>query len=150
MNKHIWTDAPTPSPVREQRSSERKTINVPARLTWKDQRGTTRFASVVTRNVSEFGVYVECHSAVSIPMFRLVQFQLERAVRECDDLPMSLRSGRVLSAVYRVSPATASGRPQCLALRLMVDPRRRSIDVAPTMAATARTPAAESGTRATA
>ena len=122
MNKHIWTD-PTPRTA-DQRTAERKEINVPARLTWKDQRGVQRFASVLTRNVSANGVYVECQSAVSIPMFRLVQFQLERAVREDDNLPDSLRSGRVLSAVYRVSPGSTSGRPQCLALRLMIDPRR--------------------------
>jgi hypothetical protein len=53
-----------------------------------------------------------------------VQFQLERAVRGTDALPSSLRAGRVLSAVYRVSQGTTSGRPQCLALRLMVDPKR--------------------------
>lgn len=123
MNKHIWTDK-TPQRTGDQRSAERRDINVPARLTWKDQRGVQRFASVVTRNVSAHGVYVECQSAVSIPMFRLVQFQLERAVREDDNLPEALRTGRVLSAVYRVSPGTTSGRPQCLALRLMVDPRR--------------------------
>ena len=122
MNKHIWTDRT--ARTAEQRSSERKDVNVPARLTWKDQRGVQRFASVMTRNVSAQGVYVECQSAVSIPMFRLVQFQLERAVREDDNLPDALRSGRVLSAVYRVSPGTTSGRPQCLALRLMIDPRR--------------------------
>ena len=81
-----------------------------------------RFAAVVARNVSEFGVYVECHSPVSIPMYRLVQFQLERDAREADALPGTIQ-GRILSAVYRVSPATAS-RPQGLALRLMVDPRR--------------------------
>ena len=125
MNKHIWTaPMPKPRPTVDQRTSERKDINVPARLTWKDQRGVQRFASVVTRNVSEYGVYVECQSAVSIPMFRLVQFQLERAVREDDALPTTLRSGRVLSAVYRVSPGSTSGRRQGLALRLMIDPRR--------------------------
>ena len=122
MNKHIWTGHTTRTS--EQRIAERKEINIPARLTWKDQRGVQRFASVVTRNVSANGVYVECQSAVSIPMFRLVQFQLERAVREDDSLPDALKSGRVLSAVYRVSPGTTSGRPQCLALRLMIDPRR--------------------------
>ena len=127
MNKHIWTDK-APQPTTDQRVSTRKDLNVPARLTWKDQRGVQRFASVVTRNVSEHGVYVECQSAVSIPMFRLVQFQLERAVREDDSLPLALRTGRVLSAVYRVSPGTTSGRPQCLALRLMIDPRRRMAD----------------------
>ena len=112
----------------EQRVSERKEINIPARMTWKDHRGATRFASVIARNVSEHGVYVECQSAVSIPMFHLVQFQLERDVRESDGLPESLRSGRILSAVYRVSPGSTS-RPQCLALRLMVDPRRRAIGI---------------------
>jgi hypothetical protein len=129
VNKHIWTDKTT-ARTANQRESERKTISAPARLTWKDQRGTTRFLSVVARNVSEQGVYVECQSAVSIPVFRLVQFQLERDVREGDGLPAALRSGRVLSAVYRVSPGSTSGRPQGLALRLMVDPRRRAADAA--------------------
>jgi len=105
------------------RAAERKPVTLPARLTWKDQRGTTRFATVVTRNVSEFGVYVECHSPVSIPLFRLVQFQLERDVRTADSLPESLQQGRILSAVYRVSPASPA-KPQGLALRLVVDPKR--------------------------
>jgi hypothetical protein len=129
VNKHIWTHSP--ATTIDKRVAERTTINIPARLTWKDQRGTTRFMSAVTRNVSEYGVYVECQSPVSIPLFRLVQFQLERAVRGTDELPPSLRSGRVLSAVYRVSQGTTSGRPQCLALRLMVDPKRRTaVDIA--------------------
>lgn len=118
----------------DNRATERRAVAIPARLTWKDQRGTTRFASVVTQNVSEFGVYVECQSAVSIPMYRLVQFQLEREGRDADLLPSSLRQGRVLSAVYRISPANRSGKLQGLALRLMVDPKRRVAD-------TERTPA---------
>lgn len=121
--KHIWTDDLRKRPGSATRASERKPVALPARLTWKDQRGTTRFASVVTRNVSEQGVYVECHSPVSIPLFRLVQFQLERDVRSADLLPESLQQGRILSAVYRVSPASASQR-QGLALRLMIDPKR--------------------------
>ena len=123
--KHVWIDAPKPTkrPDSSKRSAERRAVTLPARLTWKDQRGTTRFATVVTRNVSEFGVYVECQSPVSIPLYRLVQFQLERDVRESDALPGAFQSGRILSAVYRVSPATPS-HPQGLALRLMVDPRR--------------------------
>jgi len=111
----------------DKRVAERRTVALAARLTWKDQRGTTRFASVVTRDVSEYGVFVECRSAVSIPLYRLVQFQLERDVRESDTLPDSFRQGRMLSAVYRVSPAQRSGTPQGLALRLMVDPRRRAM-----------------------
>ena len=105
------------------RSTERRPVTVPARLTWKDARGTTRFASVVARNVSEFGVYVECPSPVSIPLYRLVQLQIERGGSEAGALPSVLKQGRVLSAVYRVSPPSSS-RPQGLALRMMVDPRR--------------------------
>ena len=108
---------------RDKRSNERRPLAVPARLTWKDQHGATRFATVVTRNVSEFGVFVECQSPVSIPLFRLVQFQLERDGREADALPPALKHGRVLSAVYRVAPASQSTR-QGFALRLMIDPRR--------------------------
>jgi hypothetical protein len=107
----------------KKRTAERKNVSLPARLTWKDQRGATRFAAVVTRNVSDLGVYVELQSPASIPLYRLVQFQLERDVRQSESLPASLLQGRILSAVYRVVPPTPS-RPQGLALRLMVDPRR--------------------------
>ena len=106
------------------RSAERAALTVPARLTWKDQAGTTRFASVVTRNISEFGVYVESQSPISIPLYRLVQFQLEGESRLAKDVPTSLRNGRALSAVYRVTPPDASGGRHGLALRLMVDPKR--------------------------
>jgi hypothetical protein len=124
MDKHIWTETVPNRADANKRATDRRAMALPARLTWKDQHGTTRFASVVTRDVSEFGAYVECQSAVSIPLFRIVQFQLERDAREASGLPSSLRSGRILSAVYRVSPGSTSGRPQCLALRLMVEPRR--------------------------
>ncbi len=109
---------------KHERTADRQEVTLPARLTWKDQRGATRFATVVTRNVSQFGVFVECHVPVSIPLFRLVQFQLERDVRDGDKVPDSLRQGRILSAVYRVQPPRP-GERQGLALRLMVDPRRR-------------------------
>jgi hypothetical protein len=117
---HISTD----KMPRVERVAERLPLTLPARLTWKDQRGTTRFASVVTRNVSELGVYVECQSAVSIPLFRLVQFQLEAHGRDIDGVPPTIRNGRVLSAVYRVSAPKPSDGRQGFALRLMIDPRR--------------------------
>ena len=126
MDRQIWTESAPARIGTDKRATDRRAMALPARLTWKDQQGTTRFASVVTRDISEFGAYVECQSAVSIPLFRLVQFQLERDSRESAGLPSTLRSGRVLSAVYRVSPGTTSGRPQCLALRLMVEPRTRA------------------------
>jgi hypothetical protein len=121
--KHIWTDK-NPA-VRIERAAPRVAVTLPARLTWKDQRGTTRFASVVTRDVSDLGVYVECHSVVSIPMYRLVQFQLESQGRDSEGVPDALKGGRVLSAVYRVSPPKPSGVRQGFALRLMVDPKSR-------------------------
>jgi hypothetical protein len=135
--KSIGPDKLTPVVPENKRASERLSLQVPARLMWKDQRGTTRFASVLTRDVSELGVYVECQSAVSIPLYRLVQFQIERDVRDASNqpLPMALRQGRILSAVYRVTPGTPAGR-QGLALRLMVDPKRAE-QVNPSRAATA-------------
>jgi hypothetical protein len=120
----MTTPCITPS-HRVPRSAERVALTVPARLMWKDKRGASRFAMVVTRNVSEYGVLVECPTAFSIDLFRLVHLQLDRETRDNAALPPSLREGRVLSAVYRVSPATRSGVRQCLALRLMVDPKRR-------------------------
>ena len=120
---NIWTDETPKHGSRNKRSTERRSVALPARLTWKDQRGATRFATVVARNVSELGVYVECHSPVTIPLYRLVQFQLEREGSNAETLPCSLQhAGRVLSAVYRVSPPSSS-KPQGLALRLMIDPK---------------------------
>src|SRR6476659_5122114 len=102
--KPICTDIrPSARPDANKRSTARRSLSLPARLTWKDQRGATRFATVVTRNVSDFGVYVECQSPVSIPLYRLVQFQLERDVRHSEALPDALQQGRVLGAVYRVT-----------------------------------------------
>jgi hypothetical protein len=126
--KQIWTpESSTPAEQNpaDKRSSTRRPVALAARLTWKDQRGATRFASVTALNVSDFGVYVECHSPVSIPLYRLVQIQLEREDRNTDGIPRALRQGRVLSAVYRVSPKSKS-LPQGLALRLMVEPKRQA------------------------
>ena len=126
LREHIWTENLPKRPTRT-RVVRRRIINIPARLTWKDQSGATRFASVVTRNVSDVGVYVECPTPLSIPLYRLVQFQIERDVRNADALPGPLQQGRVLSAVYRVSPPEAS-KPQGLALRLMVAPSHAVAD----------------------
>jgi hypothetical protein len=96
---------------------------IAGRLTWKDSRGIPRFASVVTRDVSDEGVYLECRSGEPIPLYRLVYLQLEREERDASDLPASLQSGRVLSAVYRVGPfEPATGAPSGYALRLLIDP----------------------------
>lgn len=114
---------PTPRGKNQmQRSSERVTISVPARITWKDASGAVRFASVTTRDVSEAGVFVECEAGAAIPLYRLVHLQIERSAAQMQ-LPARLREGRVLSAVWRVAPCRRStGTPSGYALRFLVDP----------------------------
>jgi hypothetical protein len=107
------------------RIGNRRKIAVPGRLTWRDAGGALRFVSVVTRDVSEVDAFVECQVPASIPLYRLVHFQIERPARDMRELPAVLRNGKVLSAVYRVGPyRAASGTPQGYALRLLVEPMR--------------------------
>jgi hypothetical protein len=83
-----------------------------------------RFATVVTRDVSDMGVYLECRAGDAIPLYRLVYFQVEREGRDLSCLPAPLRDGRVLSVVYRVGPVEPStGTPSGYAIRLLVEPR---------------------------
>ena len=127
----------------DKRKSTRTHVMLPARLTWKDQRGTARFASVMTRDVSEYGVFVELQSPVSIGLFRLMQFQLERDARDAREIPETLKQGRLLAAVYRVHPPTRTGGRQGLALRLMVDPRRSATVGTPASTAADHFPATD-------
>lgn len=101
-----------------QRTISRQRVALSARLTWKDQGGTVRFASVVTRDVSDSGAFVECPSAAPIPLFRLVHLQLETA----GAAGTPLADGRVLAAVWRVERQTGTGSPAGYGLRFMVDP----------------------------
>jgi hypothetical protein len=111
----------------EKRATERRPLAVPGQIVWKDARGTTRMAAVVTRDVSEHGVRVECLGGVPIPLYRLVYFQLDRGMRERAELPAALRKSNVLSAIFRVGPASqATGAPTDYALRLLVEPDRKS------------------------
>jgi hypothetical protein len=114
-----------PSTDTKPRIGARRKVRVPGRLTWRDSSGTLRFVSVVTCDVSDLDVFVECQVPASIPLYRLVHFQIERTARECDGLPASLKGGKVLSAVYRVGAYRAStGTPHGYALRLLVEPSR--------------------------
>lgn len=54
--------------------ADRKPLTLPSRITWKDSCGSTRFASVMTRDISETGVFIEWRESTSIPMYRLVSF----------------------------------------------------------------------------
>ena len=112
------------------RPAQRRSITVPARITWKDASGAVRFASVVTRNVSETGVFVECEAGATIPLYRLVHLQLERNAGSNSELPSKLREGRVLSAVWRVAPCRKStGTPSGYALRFLVDSQVQQVAI---------------------
>ena len=124
----------TPSTDNKPRIGARRKVRVPGRLTWRDSSGTLRFVSVVTCDVSDLDVFVECQVPASIPLYRLVHFQIERTARECHELPASLRGGKVLSAVYRVGAyRAATGTPHGYALRLLVEPTQ--VKAAPAIAA---------------
>jgi hypothetical protein len=110
----------------DKRQSDRLAIEVPGQIVWKDAKGTTRMASVVTRNVSEQGVRVECLSGTPIPQYRLVYFQVDREARHRADLPAALRKSSVLAAVFRVGQCQqATGAPSDYALRLLAEPERK-------------------------
>jgi hypothetical protein len=108
----------------EQRIAARRRVGRPGRLVWKDARSATRFASVLIRDVSETGAYVECLNGTPIPLYRLVFLQPEQGRQHQDELPV-LRQTKILAAVYRIdSPRPSSGTPQGYALRLLIEPRR--------------------------
>lgn len=118
----------SPQPRAEKRTAERRRIAVPGQIVWKDSRGHTRMAAVVTRDVSEHGVSVECLGGMAIPLFRLVHFQVDRDARTRLDLPAALRKSSVLSAIFRVGAAKPStGSPSEYALRMLVEPERRQV-----------------------
>jgi len=121
----ITATRPVAASTRSERIGQRRDIRVPGLLTWRDASGALRFVSVMTRNVSDVDAFVECQAPTSIPLYRLVTFQLDRPARDAAQLPAALRQGKVLSAVYRVGPYKSStGTPQGYALRLLVEPPR--------------------------
>jgi hypothetical protein len=119
------TASRTSAPV--ERIGQRQPLQVQGRITWRDARGTLRFASVITRNISETDAFVECQAPTSIPLHRLVHFQVERSAVQGIELPEVLCRGKLLSAISRVGPYTAAtGTPQGYALRLLVEPKPRA------------------------
>ena len=122
MNHAAALRHPTSTSPRE-RIGHRRRVSVAGRLTWRDAGGTLRVASVVTRDVSDLDVFVECQVPTSIPLYRLVHFQVETPGGHSGELPPVLQHGKVLTAVYRVGPYRSStGTPAGYALRLLVDP----------------------------
>jgi hypothetical protein len=112
-------------PRSEKRSSERRRVAVPGQIVWKDARGNTKLAAVLTRDVSDQGVSVECVNGAAIPLYRLVYFQVDRDARHTAELPEALRKPNVLSAIFRVGDDNrVTGAPAEYALRLLVEPAR--------------------------
>jgi hypothetical protein len=112
-------------PRSEKRTSERRSLAVPGHIVWKDARGNTKLTEVVTRDVSEHGVSVECLNGAAIPLYRLVYFQVARDARQSAELPAALKRPNVLSAIFRVGiDNQAIGAPSEYALRLLVEPAR--------------------------
>ncbi len=118
----------TPTVSATQRTNSRQRVAVAARLTWKDQGGTVRFASVVTRDVSDTGAFVECTSVAPLPLFRLVHLQLETPMPGTGH---PLTAGRVLAAVWRVEREQTAGAAQGYALRFLLDPADQAAAGAP-------------------
>ena len=123
-------------PRTDKRTSERRSVAVPGQIVWKDAKGNTKLTSVMTRNVSENGVAVECLNGAAIPLYRLVYFQVDREARHRPDLPEALRKPNVLSAIFRVGEdSRATGAPAEYALRLLVEPVRATASQAATRTA---------------
>jgi hypothetical protein len=99
---------------------ERQVVRVPARLRWLDRQQRTRTAVVQTCDLSEDGVYVDCAPAVSIPLFRLVYFEIMAGGAKVVAAPEWWGHDAVLSAVYRIAPPTAHHPSQGLALRFLM------------------------------
>ena len=125
-------------PRTEKRTSERRPLAVPGQIVWKDARGNTRLASVVTSDVSDQGVAVRALNGAAIPLYRLVYFQVDREARNLPELPEALRKPNVLSAIFRVSDdSRATGTPSSYALRLLVEPVRTAAATTPAATRTA-------------
>ena len=112
-------------PRNDKRTAERRDLAVPGQIVWKDAKGNTKLTSVMTRNVSDNGVSVECLNGAAIPLYRLVYFQIDREARHRPDVPDALRKPNVLSAIFRVGEdSRETGAPAEYALRLLVEPVR--------------------------
>lgn len=108
----------------DKRAIDRIPMRVPAQIVWKDAHGRTQLAPVTTADVSEQGVRIESRSSLTLPLYRLVYFQVDRGVRNRPDLPEVLKDQSVLAAVFRVGPTSrVTGTPTEYALRLLVEPK---------------------------
>ncbi|HEY7791476.1 MAG TPA: hypothetical protein VIC33_13235 [Vicinamibacterales bacterium] len=126
MNHALIASTTRPAHTNDRRTSCRQPVELPALLTWRDSRGTARFANVTTRDLSDFGAFVECDAA--IPMYRLVTLQVDDATARQLPSASVLAGDKVLAAVYRTVPARPErGTRTGYALRLLIEPRRQAV-----------------------
>lgn len=119
------TAAAAAATAEDRRAWSRRQVDVPGVLTWRDARGATRFASVIARDLSDYGAFVECETMACLPLYRLVTLQLDASAARQASVPERLRGEKVPAAVYRVAPpAPERGIRQGYALRLLIEPRQ--------------------------
>ena len=91
-----------------------------------------RFASVMTRDVSDAGVFVECEAGAAIPLYRLVHLQVERGVGLNQPAAVAAaRRPRAVRGLARRALPPSTGTPSGYALRFLVDPQASAAQTAP-------------------
>jgi len=116
---HTLIDSPAWTTARR---SARLQLACTTRLVWKDGSGAVRFAPATTRDLSETGAFVDCEAVAAIPLYQLVEVQIDSPSQAPDALPRGLRGARILSAIWRVAPCRRStGTPSGYALRFLTD-----------------------------
>ena len=113
-------------PRSEKRTRSVAGLRVPGQIVWKDARGNTKLTEVVTRDVSEHGVAVECLNGAAIPLYRLVYFQVAREARHQRRSAAGAAGNRTCSPRSSASAPTtsATGAPARICARLLVEPAR--------------------------
>lgn len=122
--------APVNQGTGERRATPRHHVALCGRITWRDRAGVIQTASVLTRDVSEGGAFIEIidRPRRTIPLYRLVTLQLDPGSVAGRPLPAVLRQ-QVLTLVVRAVPIDGTSQfrlPTGYVLRLLVEPRREA------------------------
>jgi hypothetical protein len=121
--------APVNEGKRERRASPRHQLALGGRIRWRDRGGVGQTASIITRDVSEFGACIEIVDRPrNIPLYRLVNLQLDLTGISGRQLPDVLRQ-KLLTVVVRTVAIDGKSQfrvPTGYVLRLLVEPRRKA------------------------
>jgi hypothetical protein len=112
----------------EKRGADRLRISVPGQIVWKDARGATRLASVVTRDVSEHGVSVECTGGTPIPALSPGLLPGgPRGTAPAGPARTPAPGERPVGHLQGRTYSDTTGAPSEYGLRLLVEPERQSV-----------------------